>query len=455
MRDTLRHRLVVLGLDGLPLDLALRLAELGLENLGALCRRPGTRSVASELPELSPVNWTSFFTAEGPEVHGIYGFSRIDPSDYSISFADFGQVGCPTVFDRIARTGRSSRVINLPNTYPARPIGGWLVSGFTAFDLARAVHPPFLLGPLRAAGYVLEADTLRAREDPRHLLDELGRTLEGRRRALELFWPDLGWDLFVLVLTETDRLFHFLYPAVEDVDHPLFGPCMELLRRWDRLIGEVLERYEALPQPKRLIVLADHGFTSLTTEIDLNAWLRSAGHLALQGSPASEWDGSVVSERSRAFALDPGRIYLHERGRFARGRLSAPECRRLAGELREGLLSLTFEGQKVMEAVHTREELYGNGCAPGAPDLVCVPRPGFDLKAKFDRREVFARFGRQGTHTAEGAFFHDSDGSTPCRIRDIGREVLRFFSTGEADPPGGRGIPSGDNRVVCAYPHRT
>jgi predicted AlkP superfamily phosphohydrolase/phosphomutase len=446
MHDAPRPRLVVLGLDGLPHSLALRLAHQGgFDHLASLCLAPGCRPLAAELPELSPVNWTSFYTAAGPEEHGIYGFTRIDPHDYSLSFADFTQVRCRTVFDRLADRGGSSRVINLPNTYPARPIGGWLISGFTAFDLARAVHPPFLLGPLRSAGYRLEADTLKGREDPEYLIAELDRTLEGRRRALELFWPDLGWDLFVFVLTETDRLFHFLYPAVEEEDHPLHDACLGLLRRWDLLIGEVLQRFSALPGPKRLMVLADHGFTTLKTEVDLNAWLRAAGHLVLQGRPASEWDGSVISARSRAFALDPGRIFLHERGRFDRGTLSPADSRRLGHDLREGLLSMSWEGQQVMEKVHIREELYGSSCAPDAADLICQPRPGFDLKGKFDRREVFGLYGRKGTHTSKDAFFYDSEGARPARVRDVGREVLRFF--GLADPS----RVSDDKPALCAY----
>jgi len=76
-----RRRMAVLGLDGLPLSLA---RELGaaLPNIGRLAQ--GAVSVRAELPELSPVNWTSFYTGEGPETHGIYGFSRMDPASYRL-----------------------------------------------------------------------------------------------------------------------------------------------------------------------------------------------------------------------------------------------------------------------------------------------------------------------------------------------------------------------------------
>ncbi len=90
-------------------------------------------------------------------------------------------------------------------------------------------------------------------------------------------------------------------------------------------------------------------------------------------------------------------------------------------------MSLKHEGQLVMEAVHTADELYAGPMRHAAPDLICQSRPGFDLKAKFDRKEIFGLFGRFGTHTIDDAFFHDSLGARPQRVRDVGKEVLKYF----------------------------
>lgn len=428
---TTRSRCLVLGLDGVPLTLARKLTGK-LPNLGALAAGPNATTIRAELPELSPVNWTSFATATGPGGHGVFGFVRIDPLTYALALADSTQVAAPSIFDRLGAAGLSSRVVNLPNTYPARPIRGMLVAGFVAEELAKAVHPPFLLGPLAAAGYRLEADTRRGLTDPDFLLAELRATLKSREAALDLLWPDLDFDLFVFVLTETDRLFHFLYPAVREPAHPLHDACLEFLREWDRLLGSVLSRYEDLPGPKRLVVLADHGFTELKVEADLNRWLASQGLLTLlparsRDPLAAEFEAQRIAPKSAAFALDPGRVYLHTKRRFARGRLSDAEAATLREDLRAALLSLTFEGEPVMEGVFAAEEIYAGPCLGRAPDLVCLARPGFDLKAKFNRAEVFGRFGRLGAHTAEGALFSDSRGERPATLADAGALVLRHF----------------------------
>lgn len=427
-----RTRLVVLGLDGLALPLAQRLCELtDLPALASLVHDSRAMQVASELPELSPVNWTSFFTACGPGEHGVYGFTRLDPASYALSITDSSHVCAPTIFDRLSSQGLVSKVLNLPNTYPAKPLRGMLVAGFVAPELTRAVHPPVLAAILARQGYILEAETARGRAEPDLLLDGLTRSLVSRQAALDLLWSGLDFDLFVYVLTETDRLFHFFLDAVLDPSHWLHDRCMKFLRLWDAAVADALERYDSLPEPKRLVVLADHGFAPLITEVDINAWLMRAGFLRLlpgsDHSESSQWDATRIAPESRAFALDPGRIYLHDRERFGRGRLNRREALALREDIRQGLLELRFEGQPVLEAVHRGEELYQGPQAHHAPDLVCVGHPGFDLKAKFDRREIFGLFGRTGTHTTRNAIFWDSQGSRPDLLRDTGRLVLNHF----------------------------
>lgn len=422
--DTNRKRLVVLGLDGLPLDLAKALGD-SLPNIGRIAREATT--VRAELPELSPVNWTSFYTGEGPETHGIFGFSRMYPG-YQLNVANSSDVACPTIFDRLGEAGMVSRIINLPNMYPARPLRGMAVSGYVAPDLERAAHPPFFAQKLAEAGYKLEADTERGRSDFAFLLKELRETLASRRTALDMIWPDLGWDLFIHVFTETDRLFHFCMDAVMDKSHTHHLECMRFLADLDAAIGDFLARYDMISGPKRLIVMADHGFTQLKTEVCINTWLKQNGSLTIDGTPANGWDATVIGHKSKAFALDPGRIYIHTRDRFERGCVEPNEKDVLMDAIRDGLMQVAHEGTPVMKAVHTAADLYPGATSAHVPDLVCETWPGYDLKAKFDRDEVFGFHGRTGTHTVDGAIYFDSDGFQPGSMRDIGTTILNYFN---------------------------
>jgi predicted AlkP superfamily phosphohydrolase/phosphomutase len=172
----------------------------------------------------------------------------------------------------------------------------------------------------------------------------------------------------------------------------------------------------------------------------VNRVLVEAGYLRLARPAHDEWDAGMIADDTRALALDPGRIYLHRRERFARGRMAEADAPALLADLKALLLGLTFEGRRVMNRVLDGPELYGEsavGDAPdGRPDLVCVPEPGFDLKAKFDRAEVFGLHGRFGMHWAGDAFFYDSNGnaaaSGPERVREVGGLVLEHFGLGNA-----------------------
>jgi predicted AlkP superfamily phosphohydrolase/phosphomutase len=77
------RRVVVLGLDGLDHGLTERLlAEGKLPNLAALRNQGDFKSLASTLPPISPVAWSSFQTGVNPGKHNIFDFLTPDERSY-------------------------------------------------------------------------------------------------------------------------------------------------------------------------------------------------------------------------------------------------------------------------------------------------------------------------------------------------------------------------------------
>lgn len=410
---------VVIGIDGLSLSLARSLSDKGVfKNISHIVNTPECIAITSELPDVSPVNWASFFTAKGPEEHGIYGFTTIDPRTYQLSLTDYTHVRSQAVWDKMGQKGKTSKIINLPCTYPAPDIRGMLISGFIAPELENAVYPKAVLPMLKKIGYRLEADTIQGLTNPDFLLQDLMQTLSSRIRAFDLFWPDLAWDFFTIVFTELDRMSHFLQDAILDEKHNLHPLCIDVLKALDQAVGHVLTRYYELEDPKELMIVADHGFTTLECEVDINCLLRAEGFLSVIKKPENELDLSCLDISSRSFALDPGRIYIHTRERFSRGNVSNIEYASLREKIRNTMLSLEYKGRKVMRAVYPGEEIYPSGKGM-PPDLLCVPDKGFDLKAKFDRNQIFGHFGRTGTHSCDDVFFYSDQGVRPDKVRNI------------------------------------
>jgi predicted AlkP superfamily phosphohydrolase/phosphomutase len=384
-------KVVVLGLDGVSWSLLWRLAAEGvMPNMAALLAEASAGPMLSTLPEISPVAWTSFFTARAPGDHGIYGFTDFEPGKYELRFNSSADVKAPCVWDRLSLGGRRSVVLNVPLTYPARPLDGVMVSGFVALDYERAVYPPALAGFLREIGYRLEADFERAHRDRPAFLDDLSAALEGRGRLLDEFWP-YDWDFFALVVTDTDRLLHFFLREFLE-NGPIAEYFLSFFRRVDALVGRVVEKTAQLAdrtgRPIDLIMLSDHGFAPVKGEFHLNRWLAANGFQAETLSAAT------------ALALDPTRIYLNRPARFHGGRVSQAEGESVMTEI-----TARLSREEAVAGVARGAVVYSGSNIRQASDLVVLPQAGWEFKAKFDQGSIYTGSPLQGTHTFDDAFY--------------------------------------------------
>ncbi|HJW68905.1 MAG TPA: alkaline phosphatase family protein [Candidatus Binatia bacterium] len=401
-------QVAVIGLDGVGLPLVQDLIARGITpNLARLVASGTLAPMRSSIPTISSVSWTGFMTGKNPGKHGVYGFTDLKPGTMSMFFPNFGNVHGDTLWDVAGRAGKRCIVLNIPNTYPARVLNGLLVSGFVAVKLERAVYPPDLLSRLTAGGYRIDVDYVNADQRPDHFFADLGATLDARLRAyLELVRGE-PWDLFIGVITECDRLHHYFWSQYVDPAAPHHGRFLDFYRRLDDAIGELVA---ALPAGIPLFVVADHGHTLIHREVFPNAWLREQGLLRFTTEkPRSPAD---IDPSSKVFVLDPGRIYLHRKGRYPLGTVDDAEAAALLERVRSGLLALRDDspgapaGGRPVPRVFDRDELYHGPCLDAAPDLVMHFNDGYDPKGAMARAEVFGRSALTGMHTYADSLFY-------------------------------------------------
>jgi predicted AlkP superfamily phosphohydrolase/phosphomutase len=432
---------LVIGLDGVPCSLVRRFVRDGtMPVLGDLVARGSLSEMTASLPEISSVSWSSFMTGENPGVHGIFGFVDLEPGSYDVRFPSFGDLAAPTFWDALGERGKRCVVVNQPSTYPARPFPGVLVSGFVAIDLDRAVWPPGLARRLDGEGYRIDIDTARCRKDHDRLIEELDLTLRARERAVEQLWGE-GWDYFQVVVTGTDRLHHYLWDALEDPRHAYHGAFREYYRKVDAFLGRLTDRFSRVSgrdDPEEgLFLLSDHGFCGIRAEFHLNEWLRRSGYLAWRREEPREL--ADLASGSRAFALDPGRVYVNGKGRFPRGCVEPGEVAGLREEIRERLLAVEHEGAPVVDGVFAREEAYRGPRSAAGPDLVVQMRRGYDVKGSVRRRDLFGRTDLTGMHTRDDAFFWSKTPVAPrwnitdCRGLLVARVLGEAGRDGAAD----------------------
>lgn len=436
------RKVVMLGLDGTPYTLVRDLVERGvMPNMAALVAAPrrglhdeasgfvqAARSAAgrlvqmdSSIPEISSVAWTSTMTGRNPGKHGVFGFTDLKPGTYDTVFPNFASVRTNVLWDVLGDAGKRSVVINQPATYPARKLDGILVAGFVAIDLKKAVYPPELVPRLESAGYRIDVDAAKARADMGAFVDELFQTLRARERVILELFDEGGWDFFMGVVTGTDRLQHFLWHAYEDESHEHHEAFLGYYRAIDTLIGKLVER---LDEGTPLLMMSDHGFTGIKKEVFINHWLRENGYLDFPTDTPDKL--SEIADGSRAFCLDPSRIYLNVKGHYPKGTVEPADVPGLLDELAAKLAALKDPdtGEAMIRHVYRRDEVYSGPLLKQAPRLVLVSNWGWDLKGSLKRRALAQKGFFSGMHTQDDAFLFIRGAEITAKAKPTVRDVM-------------------------------
>ena len=251
-----KKRTAVIGIDGVPYRLMKNLSDKGVMPNFKELRKNGTFcKMQSSIPELSSVSWSSIITGKNPGTHGIFGFTDFIEGTYSLRFPNFRNLKSKAFWQR---DSRKYIIINVPSTYPAQEINGFLVSGFVALDLEKAVYPSRFVNTLKELGYRIDVDAQKGHESKPLFLKDLFETHKNRIKAYRYFWDKAGidWDVFMFVFTGSDRLGHFLWEAYEDPNHEYHSEFLRYFELIDEEIGYIKSK---LREDDALIMLSDHG----------------------------------------------------------------------------------------------------------------------------------------------------------------------------------------------------
>ena len=404
-------KVAVLGLDGVPFSLLQDFFAKGIMPRLAETAKSGTfLRMETSLPCISSVAWTSFMTGKNPGDHGIFGFTDVWPDKLALRLPSFDDIRSTVIWN--ALPGKASVVVNLPFTYPARPLKGILISGFVAPLFERSVYPESMIAWLKSRNYRIDVDAVKGRQDRRFLVRDLFETLKIHSEVMLTLMERENWDLFIGVITGTDRLHHFFFDAAQDPSHPLHKDFIDYYRMIDSFFSRFVEKCGKFA---RLIVLSDHGFTRLKTQVYLNHILKTMGYISfVKSEPVSPED---IHPGSKAFAMDPSRIYLNSKERFSHGALNSKEAEMMRISLKKELESLRLidigflnsQGSdrpedRLFTRVLLKEDIFDGKCIAWAPDLVVIPRSGYDPKGALNVRAATMTDIFTGMHTHDDAF---------------------------------------------------
>ncbi|MBN1658849.1 MAG: alkaline phosphatase family protein [Anaerolineae bacterium] len=465
------HKIMIIGLDGVPLGLIRRWADGGyLPNLKRLVDTGVVSELRSTIPPTSGPSWSSFVTGMNPGKTGIYDFLYRRDGTYHFPPVNASRRGGTTVWRYLSDAGYRVGVLNLPMSYPVEPVNGFMVSGWmTPYNADDYIHPPHLGDDLaREIGdYRIYPTETFAESRRDSFLQASYDLLDMRTRTALYLATSQPWDLFMTVFFDTDRVLHQLWHYF-DPDHP-WRTDREDREPWVRAyferVDESIGKLLALAGDDTLvIVLSDHGMGRANNFIVLNNWLLDTGMLHLKGSvwtrlkafafrrgftlrnvhqladrlglaqQAEYVAGYFVDHllkmaflsfldvdwgRSRAYSFGRhlGSIYLNVKGREPEGIVEPgaeyeavrAEIERLAYEFRD-----PRTGRKLIGEVLRREEIYSGPFLEQAPDLILRPSEPSDIffgLADFGHRETVSTVYRySGMHRDFGMLILNGPG---------------------------------------------
>lgn len=424
-----RKRVVVIGLDGVPYTyLRARLEAGELPNLRAIVDEGTAVQMDTTVPNVSSVAWASFMTGQNPGKHNIYGFVDRPLGSLKVYIPTSRDMRSVTLWERLSQAGKRVFAMNVPVTYPPRAVNGIVVGCFLSPSVEKAAPNEAVAQALKRLNYCVDADPWRAHESKDDFLPHLDEVFERRVEAMRYFWRQELWDFFMAHIMETDRLHHFYWEEMEH-GHPAYAPAFrEFYERVDAVLGEVRSW---LDDDTTLIVLSDHGFCSIKQEVYVNTWLQQAGYLEFSADPPRSFED--IAPSSVAYSLDPGRIFLNLEGREPQGRVKpGPEAERLRTEIADAALDLVdpVSGERIVERVFFREELYHGPYASLAPDLVLATRNGFDAKGALGKPLTYKGNVLVGMHTTPDALLYVQHAKAIERrpsITDVAPTILELL----------------------------
>ncbi len=473
-------RILTIGIDGGNLELVNR---FDLPHIRSLQGKGSWGNLLTVVPPVTAPAWVSFLTGRNPGKHGVFEFMRRQPDSYDLSPVNSSSIQSPTFVDIISHRGRKAVLVNVPVTYPPRPLNGLCVTGLlTPSQESEYTYPRELKREIesRIKDYVIFSDVIYAPGREEEFLLGLENQVEKRTELIRYLLDNYQWDFFMAIYNATDTVQHGLWgytdPRSHTYDFPnrkIFASGIErIYRKVDESIGRLTARVGGETD---IILMSDHGAGSLYWFLHVNIFLLRQGYLKIKRRPRSQVKlalfrlGFTLKNiyqlayriglgRSRR-ALDAkrtrrkllarlflsfedvdwkrtvaysrgyiGQIFLNVRGREPEGIVSrGDEYRRLRERIIADLRQLvTPDGKaKLISEVYLSEDLYSGPYVDQAPDITFLTE-NMETVAfgnfEFSSRRVIepAFTGISGHHRMKGMYSFSGPSFLPRgRCRDL------------------------------------
>jgi predicted AlkP superfamily phosphohydrolase/phosphomutase len=458
-------RVFVVGLDGATFDLIEPWAAEGKLPTLARLMAEGTHGVLrSVVPPLTTPAWASFLTGKTPGQHGLFSFLKHKANSYDMTLFNASYLNSEDLGSILSRRGRKVGLVNIPCTYPPKPLNGFVVTGLeTPTRNSQFTYPVELRQELiDRFDYEVERTQKYSQGNEDTFLKAVESVEQKRLEAVLALMTERDWNLFAVVFRGTDILSHAFWRFM-DTGHPAYDPALAarygdtILRHYQKMDEAIAQMMARLPEDATLLLMSDHGSGRMRRYVFLDNYLTQLGLLKLKtdaGSsfryrlfqlgltprniialtnvlgvrnllrrllPAStRWAvgkrfmqrRNIDWARTRAYpGLGPGLIQINLAGRQPLGPVQpGAEYEELVAYVTEKIHELRDPDTErpIVQRVWRKEEIYGPDHVDEVPDLYVewVNDEYTDLGGIGYSREIMSEVNRNvsGGHTMRGIF---------------------------------------------------
>jgi len=376
----MRKRLLILGLDCVPPKLLFDRFAPHLPVVGELISGGTHGPLRSMDPPITSPAWACMTSGRSPGELGVYGFRHRKVGSYTERYFAFSdRITQPRLWETLSEHGVSVGTLGVPQTFPVKPVNGFMVASFLTPSKASCFTYPIGLQEeidrvsrfqgryaTSECGYIIDVEEYRTDQKEKILTDVYAMT-EKRFVVLRHLIKTRRPEFLMAVFMGPDRLHHAFWKFC-DPEHRRYvpgHPYQQVIKDYycylDAEIGRTLE---ILPEHTGVIVVSDHGAKRLDGAIAINEWLIKQGYLTLKQTPSEpiplseemiDWD------KTRAWGWGGyyGRIFLNVAGREPQGTIPPEAVETVRNELIEQLSHITDEtGREIGTIAFRPEDLY-------------------------------------------------------------------------------------------------
>jgi len=458
-------RVFVVGLDGASFDLIAPWAAEGkLPTLARLMAEGSHGVLRSVIPPLTIPAWTSFLTGKTPGKHGLFSFLTHKPNSYDMTPFNASYLKSEDLGSILSRRGRKVGLINIPCTYPPKPLNGFVVTGLeTPTRNSQFTHPVQLRQELiERFDYEVERTQKYSHGNEETFLKAVEDVEQKRLEAVLALMTEHDWSFFMVVFRGTDILSHAFWRFM-DTGHPAHDSALAarygdtILCHYQKMDDAIAQIMARLPEDATLLLMSDHGSGQMRRYLFLDNYFAQLGLLKLRTDIGSSFKyrlfqlgltpknvialanklglrnllrrllppsarlavgqrfmlhRNVDWARTRAYpAFGLGQIYINLAGRQPLGPVQpGAEYEELVAYITDKIHELRDPdtGRPIAQRVWRREEIYGPDHVDEVPDLYVewVNDEYADLGGIGYSGEIMSEANREmsGGHTMRGIF---------------------------------------------------